>query len=66
LLAGLVILSKGPTLEQPAPEGLHPVEGAHTGAVCEELHPVGRTHIGEVHGELSLVRGTPGWSRGRV
>jgi len=60
-------------LEQPVPEGLHPVEGAHAGAVCEELHPVGRTHagavgeglqpvgrthVGEVCGELSPVRGT--------
>jgi len=35
-------------LEQPVPEGLHPVGRTHTGAVCEELQPVGRTHIGEV------------------
>jgi len=38
-------------LEQPVPEG---------------LHPVGRTHAGEVHGELSLMGGTTGWSKGRV
>jgi len=80
LLAGLVTLW-GPTLEQPVPEGLHPVEGTHAGAyhaelhpaggthagaVCEELQPVGRTHFGEVCGELSPVRGTSCWSRGRV
>ena len=45
---------------------LHPMEGTHTGAVCEELHPVGRTHVGEVCGELSPVRETPHWSRGIV
>ena len=54
LLAGLVT-PWGPTLEQPVPEGLHPVGRAQAGAVCEELQPVGRTHIGEVHGELSPV-----------
>jgi len=26
-----------PMLEQPVPEGLHPVEGTHAGAVCEVL-----------------------------
>ena len=41
----------GPTLEQSVHEG---------------LQPVGRTHVGEVCGELSPVRGTPRWSRGRV
>jgi len=45
-------------LEQPVPEGPHPVEGTHTGTVCEELQPVGRTHVGEVCGELSSMRGT--------
>jgi len=40
-------------LEQPVPEGLHPVEGTQAGAVCEELQPVGRTHVREVHGGLS-------------
>ena len=53
-------------LEQSVPEGLHPVDGTHTGAVCEELQPVGRTHIGEVCGGLSPVGGTPRWSRGRA
>jgi len=57
LLAGLVT-PWGPTLEQPVPEGLHPMEGAHTGAVCEELQPMERTHVGEVCGEPSLVRKT--------
>jgi len=57
LLAGLVT-PWGPTLEQPVPEGLHPVEGTHAGAVREELQPMGRTCIGEVHGEQSPVRGT--------
>jgi len=57
LLEGLVTLW-GPTLEQPVPEGLHPVEGTHAGAVQAGLHSVGRTHVGEVFGELSPVRGT--------
>jgi len=43
---------------QPVPEGLHPVEGTHAGAVGEELQPVGRTDVGEVCGELSPMRGT--------
>ncbi|GAB0185918.1 zinc finger and BTB domain-containing protein 5 [Grus japonensis] len=55
-----------PTLEQSAPEGLHPVEGTHAGAAHEELQPMGRTHSGEVGGGLSTVGGTPCWSRGRV
>jgi len=58
-------------LEQPVPEGLHPMEGTHTGAVCEELQPLalgkfvekGRTHNGEVCGELSPIRGTSRLSR---
>ena len=37
LLAGLVTPWKGPTLEQSVPEGLHPVDGTHAGAVREEL-----------------------------
>jgi len=45
-------------LEQPVPEGLHPVGRTHAGVVHEELQPVGRTHVGEVCGELSPVRGT--------
>jgi len=65
LLAGLVTLW-GHTLEQPAPEGLHPMGRTHTGAVREELHPVGRTHVGEICGELCPVRGISCWSRGRV
>jgi len=56
----------GPKLEQPVPEGLHPVKGTHAGAVCEELQPVGRTHVGEFHRELSPMGGTSCWSRGRV
>jgi len=38
-------------LEQPVPEGLHPVGTTHIGAACAELSP---------------VRGTSRWSRGRV
>jgi len=45
LLAGLVT-PWGPTLEQPVPEGLHPMGGTHAGAVHEELQPVGRIHVG--------------------
>ncbi|GAB0205817.1 zinc finger and BTB domain-containing protein 5 [Grus japonensis] len=55
-----------PMLEQFAPEGLHPMEETHTGAVGEELQPMGRTHVGEVGGGLSPVRGTPCWSRGTM
>jgi len=47
-----------PHVEQSVPEGLHPVEGTHTGAVCEELQPMGRTYVGEVCRELSPLRGT--------
>jgi len=50
-------------LEQSVPEGLHPVEGTHSGAVCEELQPMARTHIGEFHGGLSPMGGTPSCSR---
>jgi len=53
-------------LQQSVPEGLQPVEGTHTEAVCEELELVGRTHIEEFCGELSPMRGTSLWSRGRV
>jgi len=56
----------GPTLEQPVPEGLHPVGGTHAGAVVEELQPMGRTHVGEVCGELSPMGGASRWSRERV
>jgi len=42
LLAGLVT-PWGPTLEQPIPEGLHPMEGTHAGAVNKDLQPMGRT-----------------------
>jgi len=56
LLAGLVTLW-GPTLDQPVPEGMHPMGRTHAGVVREELQPVGRTHVGEVHLELSPVRG---------
>jgi len=35
-------------VEQPVPEGLHPMEGTHAGAVREELQPVGKTPVGEV------------------
>ena len=48
----------GTTLEQPIPEGLHPVGRTHAGALPEELQPVGSTHVGEVCGKLSPVRGT--------
>jgi len=57
LLAGFVT-PWGPTLEQPVPEGLHPMGRTHAGAVHEELQPKGRTLVGEVCGELSPVRGT--------
>jgi len=65
LLARLVT-PWGPTLEQPVPEGLHPMGRTQAGAVSEELQPVGRSHIGEVCGELSAMRGTSCWSRDRV
>jgi len=53
-------------MEQPAAEGLHPIEGTHAWAVCEELQPVGRSHFGKGCRELSVVRETSCWSRGRM
>jgi len=53
-------------LEQSVPEGLHPVERTHAGAVCMVLKPLGRSHIGEIHRGLLPVGRTPGWSWGRV
>jgi len=50
-------------LEQPVPEGLHPVGRTHAGAVREEMQPVGRTHVGEVRGELSPMRAAAHWSQ---
>jgi len=64
--AGRACVHGGPTLEQPVPEGLHPMEGIHVGAALEELQPVGRTYIGDVCGELSPMRWTSRWSQGRV
>jgi len=49
LLVGL-LTPWGPTLEQPVPEGLHPLGRTHTGAVREELQPMRRTCVGEVRG----------------
>lgn len=43
----------GPTLEQSVPEGQHPVEGTHAGALCEEHQPTGRTQFGKISGGLS-------------
>jgi len=43
-------------VEQPVPEGLHPVEVTHTKAISEELQPMGKTHVGEVCEELSPMR----------
>jgi len=45
-------------LEQPVPEGLHPLGRTHTSAGGEELQPVRRTHFGEFCGELSPMKGT--------
>lgn len=65
LLAGVVTL-QGPALEQPAPEGLHSVEGTRAGAAQEELQPVEGIYIGEVCGGLISVGVTPHWNRGRA
>ena len=54
-----------PILKQSVPEGLHPMEGTHTGATCEELQLVERTHVGKVSQGLCSVGATPHWSRGR-
>lgn len=40
----------GLTLEQSVPEGLHLLEGIHSGAVREEQQPVGRIHAREDRG----------------
>ena len=56
----------GPTLEQPVPEGLHPVEGNHSGAVCEELQPMEGLMLAKFV-ENSLPWEEPSsWSKGRV
>ncbi|KAK4811059.1 hypothetical protein QYF61_016345, partial [Mycteria americana] len=52
--------------EQSVPEGLHPVEGTHTGAVLEGLQPMRRTYVGEVNEGLYPMGRTPYWSRGRA
>lgn len=48
------------TLWEPAlehiPEGLHLMEGTHTGAVCKELQPAQRIHAGKAWGVLPLRR----------
>lgn len=41
-------------------------EGVHTGADHEELQPMGKAQAGEVPGGLTLIGGTPHWTRGRV
>jgi len=43
---------------QPVPESLHPVEGTHAGARCEELQLMRETDVGEVCGKLSPMRAT--------
>jgi len=45
--------------EQSVPEGVHPMEATHSGAVHEELQPVGRTYTGAVRGGLSPVEDSP-------
>lgn len=40
-----------PTLEQPAPKGLHIMVWTHPG-VHEEVQSMGSAHVGEVCGEL--------------
>lgn len=47
-----------PTLEQPVPNGLYPMEMLHAGAVLEELKPVESTLIGEVCKRLGVMEGT--------
>ncbi|PKU43806.1 hypothetical protein llap_5872 [Limosa lapponica baueri] len=53
-------------LEQPVPEGLHPMEKTHTGPLHEELQSGRRTHIGRVHEGPTARGGTPHWIRARV
>lgn len=47
-------------------EGLHPVEGIHTGADHEELQPMEKVHVGEVPGGLTATGGIPHWPTGGV
>lgn len=51
-------------LEQPAPEGVHLVERARTGAAHEE-QPRGRSHAGEVYVELSPMMGDSTLQQGK-
>lgn len=45
-----------PTLEQPAPKGMYPMEMLYAGAVLEELGPVGSTPIGEACKRLGVMK----------
>lgn len=65
LLAEFVI-PWAPTLEQPIPEELYPMEGNCTGAVHEELQNMGNTYTGEVCEGASPMGVIQHWSRGRV
>lgn len=57
---------QGSTPERSIPAGMHPMEGAHAGAICEELQLVWRTNTEEVYGGLSPMGGNFWWSRGRL
>jgi len=54
-------------LEQPVPEGLHPIAGTHSGAVCEELQPVcpgfgeDRVNFHRTPGRGTAGRSDPTW-----
>lgn len=53
-------------MEQSVPEGLYPMQRAHSGAVCEEPQPVGTTCTG-VAGEGQYPEGgAPTMDQGEV
>lgn len=60
------VSNEGPTVEQSVPEGLYPMQRAHSGAVCEEPQPVGTTCTG-VAGEGQYPEGgAPTMDQGEV
>lgn len=55
----------GPTLEQSIPEGWHPVESTHAGAVLEELWTMGRAYTAEGHEGLYPMGRDPTLEQGK-
>ena len=50
-------------MEHSVPEGLYPMQKAHSGAVCKDLRPVGKTCTGVAGEGWYPEGGLPLWSR---